>query len=146
MAWGNGRPLRIPVCYEGDYAPDLSVAATRLGMTEQEVVDLHSAGVYRVFMIGFLPGFAYMGKLDERLQLPRKLQPVNVTAGGVGIAGVQTGIYPLNSPGGWHIIGRTPVALFDANADPPVNLRSGDHVQFYPVSSAGFRQLSGRPD
>jgi inhibitor of KinA len=139
---GNGRSFRIPVCYEHEYAPDLSRVATGLGLTDEEVIGIHATPTYRVYMIGFLPGFPYMGKLDERLQVPRKPQPVTVTAGGVGIAGVQTGIYPLNSPGGWHIIGRTPVRLFDPDADPPVRLHSGDHVRFYPVSRVEFRRLS----
>jgi inhibitor of KinA len=142
---GNGRSFRIPVCYEREYAPDLSWVAAGLGLTAEEVIGIHATPVYRVYMIGFLPGFPYLGRLDERLQVPRKPQPVNVTAGGVGIAGVQTGIYPLTSPGGWHIIGRTPVKLFNPDADPPVRLLSGDYVQFYPVSLSEFRQLSARP-
>jgi inhibitor of KinA len=101
--------------------------------------------VYRVYMVGFLPGFPYLGTLDERLCMHRKPQPVNVPAGGVGIAGMQTGIYSLNSPGGWQIIGRTPVKLFDPAADPPVRLQAGDQVRFYPVSPEEYRQWSGRP-
>jgi inhibitor of KinA len=89
-------------------------------------------------MIGFLPGFAYMGTTDPRLHIPRKSQPVPVTAGGVGIAGIQTGIYPLNSPGGWQIIGRTPSKLFTPENDPPVKLQAGDKVQFYPISREEF--------
>jgi inhibitor of KinA len=89
-------------------------------------------------MIGFLPGFPYLGKVDPRLEVPRKIRPVPVIAGGVGIAGLQTGIYSLNSPGGWQIIGRTPIRLFDRDADPPVLLRTGDRIRFYPVSSADF--------
>ena len=141
----GGNFFRIPVCYEGEYAPDLEYVAAQKGLTAKEVIDLHVAGIYRVYMVGFLPGFPYLGTVDRRLQLPRKPQPVNVIAGGVGIAGMQTGIYPLNSPGGWQIIGRTPVKLFDAQADPPIRLKAGDHVQFYPVSPAAYCDLSGRP-
>jgi inhibitor of KinA len=90
-------------------------------------------------MVGFLPGFPYLGKTDARLEVARKPQPTPVKAGGVGIAGLQTGIYPLNSPGGWRIIGQTPIALFDPNADPPIHLQTGDSVQFYPILESEFR-------
>ena len=139
-------PFRVPVCYEGDYAPDLEEVARQQGLSAREVVELHCAGVYRVYMIGFLPGFPYLGTVDRRLEVPRKARPVPVTAGGVGIAGKQTGIYPLNSPGGWSIIGRTPVKLFDPEADPPVFLRTGDRVEFYAISTGEFQRLSGRPE
>jgi KipI family sensor histidine kinase inhibitor len=140
-----GRSFHIPVCYEKEYAPDLEWVASEKGLSAAEVIELHCAVVYRVYMVGFLPGFSYMGSVDQRLELPRKPLPVNVVAGGVGLTGRQTGIYPLNSPGGWQIIGRTPIKLFDAGTNPPVRLQSGDRVQFYPVSGAEFRDLSGRP-
>lgn len=142
---GSGPVLSIPVCYEGEYAPDLDWVAREKGLTGEEVVSIHSIGVYRVYMVGFLPGFSYMGIVDERIQLARKPQPVPVVAGGVGIAGMQTGIYPLNSPGGWQIIGRTPMRLFDTGEDPPVRLKTGDRVRFCPISASEFRRLSGRP-
>jgi inhibitor of KinA len=141
----DGSILSIPVCYEGEYAPDLDLVARQKGLSEKEVVAIHSVAVYRVYMVGFLPGFSYMGIVDERIQLVRKPQPVPVVAGGVGIAGMQTGIYPLNSPGGWQIIGRTPMRFFDVAEDPPVRLKTGDRVRFCPISAAEFRQLSGRP-
>lgn len=141
----NGHSFRIPVCYEGVYAPDLEEVARRLGLSVQAVIELHSAAIYRVYMIGFLPGFPYLGILDQRLETPRKMRPVPVAAGGVGIAGRQTGIYPLHSPGGWSIIGRTPIRLFDAGEDPPVRLQTGDRVEFYPIPTDEFRRLSGRP-
>lgn len=141
----RGHSFRIPVCYEGPYAPDLQGVAVQLGLSLREIVELHCAGVYRVYMIGFLPGFPYLGTVDRRLQLPRKARPVPVQAGAVGIAGGQTGIYPLNSPGGWLIIGRTPLKLFDPEASPPVRLQTGDRVQFYPISPREFDGLSGRP-
>jgi inhibitor of KinA len=142
---GSGPILSIPVCYEGEYAPDLDWVASQKELTGKEVVSIHSIGVYRVYMVGFLPGFSYMGIVDERIQLARKPQPVPVVAGGVGIAGMQTGIYPLNSPGGWQIIGRTPMRLFDTGEDPPVRLKTGDRVRFCPISASEFRRLSGRP-
>jgi inhibitor of KinA len=141
----GGNTFRIPVCYEKEYAPDLEWVAIEKGLSAAEVIELHCAVIYRVYMVGFLPGFSYMGSVDQRLELPRKPLPVNVVAGGVGLTGRQTGIYPLNSPGGWQIIGRTPTKLFDAGTNPPVRLQSGDRVQFYPVSGVEFRDLSGRP-
>lgn len=136
-----GRFIRLPVCYEAAYAPDLEWVARETALSSEEVIRIHCAERYRVYMIGFLPGFSYLGRVDRRLELPRKKQPVNVVAGGVGIAGRQTGIYPLNSPGGWQIIGRTPVKLFDPAMDPPVRLETGDQVQFYPVSADEFGQI-----
>jgi inhibitor of KinA len=136
------REVQIPVCYEGEYAPDLEAVAREKGMSPREVIDIHSSVTYRIYMIGFLPGFPYMGKIDARLETPRKTSPVPVIAGGVGIAGVQTGVYPLNSPGGWQIIGRTPLRLFDRNTEPPILLRTGDRVRFNPVSPAEFRSFS----
>ena len=136
-----GSLVRIPVCYESGFAPDMEWVARQTGLSPEEVISIHSAATYRVYMIGFLPGFPYMGKVDERLVLHRKNQPVHVLAGGVGIAGMQTGIYSLNSPGGWQIIGRTPVKLFDPWNDPPVRLQTGDRVQFYPVTPAEFAHI-----
>ena len=141
----GGLLWELPVCYEGEYAPDLEWVAKQQTLSADKVVELHSALLYRVYMIGFLPGFPYLGIVDERIRVSRKPQPVPVRAGGIGIAGMQTGIYPLNSPGGWAIIGRTPVRLFEADADPPVQIRSGDWIRFYPVSSADFKDWSGVP-
>jgi inhibitor of KinA len=141
----EGRVVSIPVCYEGGYAPDLGSVATEKGLSPDEVVQLHTGILYRVYMMGFLPGFPYLGILDQRLTISRKSQPTPVVAGGVGIAGRQTGIYPLNSPGGWQIIGRTPVRLFDPAAGSPLLLQAGDRVKFQPIGTAEFRRLSGRP-
>lgn len=145
-AGGAGQLWELPVCYEGEYAPDIASVAEQRGLSAGDVVALHTAVTYRVYMIGFLPGFPYLGSVDQRLQVSRKEQPVPVRAGGVGIAGMQTGIYPLNSPGGWPIIGRTPVRLFEPHSDPPVRIRSGDWVRFYPVTPADFNRWSGVPD
>lgn len=138
----GGRIVEIPVCYAGEYAPDLEKVAAQKGMPPEELVGLHTAGLYRVYMIGFLPGFPYLGRLHGRLEIPRKPQPEAVRAGGVGIAGMQTGIYPLDSPGGWWVIGRTPVKLFDADAEAPALLRAGDQVRFRTISPVDFREIS----
>lgn len=129
---------RIPVCYEGVHAPDLQALAQLKQLTATTVVELHTATLYKVYMIGFLPGFPYLGTVNERIAIGRKMQPVPVLPGSVGIAGEQTGIYPLPSPGGWQIIGRTPVSLFNPYAAIPVPLKTGDQVQFYPISLAEF--------
>jgi inhibitor of KinA len=134
-----GPLIRIPVCYEGDYAPDLEGVARQTGLSPAELIGIHTAAPYRIYMIGFLPGFPYMGKLDPRIQVSRKARPLPVIAGGVGIAGMQTGIYPLNSPGGWQIIGRTSLRLFDRDGNPPVLLHTGNLVQFYPIPATEFR-------
>jgi inhibitor of KinA len=136
-----GEPVRIPVCYGGSYGPDLEELCRVKNMTHEDIIRLHCSIIYRVYMIGFLPGFPYLGIVDPRLETGRKQRPAPVTAGGVGIAGNQTGIYPVNSPGGWQIIGRTPVRLFDPAMTPPVKLSIGDRVQFYPVSPAEFQAM-----
>lgn len=132
------RFISIPVCYEEEFAPGIGELAMYHHITPEEVVRIHSSRSYRVYMLGFLPGFAYMGPVDERIRMPRRQQPVTVRAGSVGIAGDQTGIYPLSSPGGWSIIGRTPMRLFDANAKEPVLLQAGDRVRFYSISRHEF--------
>jgi inhibitor of KinA len=137
--------IKVPVCYGGEFGPDLDEVARTKQISAEELILLHSARIYRVYMIGFLPGFSYLGTIDQRLEVSRKDRPVPVTAGGVGIAGNQTGIYPLNSPGGWQIIGRTPLTLFDARATTPVLFSIGDQVQFYPVTELEFREWGGLP-
>ncbi len=131
--------LRIPVCYGGDLGPDLDGVAAFASLSADEVVRLHCATIYRVFMLGFVPGFAYMGIVDDRIAVARHATPrVRVPAGSVGIAGVQTGIYPAETPGGWQIIGRTPVKPFDPERAEPFLLSAGDTVQFYPIDRAAF--------
>jgi inhibitor of KinA len=132
------RTVEIPVCYDPSIAPDLTVVADQLGLSVADVIRIHSATSYHVYMIGFLPGFPYMGELPASLFMPRKAKPVMTTAGSVAIAGRQTGIYPMDSPGGWHVIGRTPVPMFTPEADPPVYLRPGDTVRFKPISRDVF--------
>lgn len=127
------RQVKIPVIYGGDAGPDLLWVAEQAQMTAQQVVELHSSTEYDVYFIGFQPGFPYLGGLDPRLHMPRRAEPrVSVPAGSVGIGGSQTGIYPLATPGGWRLIGQTPLALFDPRLEPPTLLRPGDKVRFVP--------------
>lgn len=132
-------PVRIPVCYGGDLGPDLAGVATFAGMAEADVVRAHAETTYRVFMLGFVPGFAYLGIVDPRIAMPRRATPrVRVPAGSVGIAGVQTGVYPGETPGGWQLIGRTPVKPFDPSRDDPFLMKAGDAVRFYPIDRAEY--------
>ena len=138
----DGRHWRLPVCYEGEAAPDLGEVAHALGIGEAEVVALHSGAEYLVYMLGFLPGFPFMGDLPEKLRLPRRTQPrVRVPAGSVAIATGLTAIYPWESPGGWHLLGRCPVPLFDAHRAAPSLLAAGDRVRFMPVSADQYRAI-----
>ncbi|SDF92922.1 5-oxoprolinase subunit PxpB [Paraburkholderia phenazinium] len=126
-----GREVEIPVQYGGEFGPDLQVVASHTGLSVKEVVQRHTAGEYVVFFLGFQPGFAYMGGLEEALHTPRRASPrLEVPAGSVGIGGEQTGIYPATSPGGWQLIGRTPAPLFDPTRTPPTLLQPGDRVRF----------------
>ena len=127
----EGRRIEIPVAYGGEHGPDLAEVAAHTGLAPEEVVRRHSAGDYVVYLLGFLPGFAFMGGLAPELATPRRASPrVAVPAGTVGIGGEQTGIYPLPSPGGWQLIGRTSLRLFDPDAAEPTLLRPGDRVRF----------------
>jgi inhibitor of KinA len=130
--------VRIPVCYGNDYGPDLDFVSQATDLSPQDIIALHCARQYYVYMIGFLPGFTYLAELDERLVSPRKKVPTHIAAGSVGIAGSQTGIYPFACPGGWQIIGRTPVKLFDPDQGIPVALEAGDLVEFYPITKEEF--------
>jgi KipI family sensor histidine kinase inhibitor len=138
-----GRTWRLPVCYEGDAAPDLAETARATGLSEDEVVSLHSATEYRVYMLGFLPGFPFMGDLPGPLRLPRRTEPrVRVPAGSVAIATGLTAIYPWESPGGWHLLGRCPLPLFDARRASPSLLAPGDRVRFEAVRWAEHERLA----
>jgi inhibitor of KinA len=135
----TGKLVEIPVCYGGDFGPDLTAVAERAGLSPDEAAQLHQRTEYRVHAIGFLPGFPYLGGLPARLRTPRRASPrLQVPAGSVAIGGAQTGIYPLASPGGWNLIGRTPLALFRAEAHPSARLRVGDRVKFRPLSPEEF--------
>jgi inhibitor of KinA len=126
--------VQIPVCYDESFAPDLISMANTLHLSPEEIIAIHTSAVYKVYMLGFLPGFAYMGIVPDKISIGRKQKPVTVEAGGVGIAGKQTGIYPLTSPGGWQIIGRTPLPMFNKKNDNPTHLHPGDEVKFYAIS------------
>lgn len=135
--------ITIPVCYGNDFGPDLEALATMHKLSADEVINIHTKPQYLVYMIGFVPGFAYLGGLDARLDSPRLATPRPVIpAGSVGIAGKQTGIYPLATPGGWQLIGRTPLKMFDAGRAQPSLLQAGDKVKFEPISTEVFDQLS----
>ena len=130
------RTIEIPVCYGGEFGPDLEFVAQQNQLTPAEVIEIHSASVYLVYFIGFAPGFPYLGGLSDRITAPRRSSPrLRIPAGSVGIAGTQTGIYPLATPGGWQLIGRTPLALFRPDETPPTLLRAGDQVRFRPIAS-----------
>ena len=130
------RTIEIPVCYGGEFGPDLEFVAQQNQLTPEEVIEIHSASVYLVYFIGFAPGFPYLGGLSDRITAPRRSSPrLRIPAGSVGIAGTQTGIYPLETPGGWQIIGRTPLALFRPDVTPPTLLQAGDQVRFRPIAS-----------
>ena len=154
------RQINIPVCYEKEFAMDIEKLAATNKISVDEVIQIHTSRAYKVYMLGFLPGFAYMGEVDKKISLPRKPQPVNIKAGSVGIAGKQTGIYPMSSPGGWNIIGRTPVKLFKATPNLPpfvgealnsenfnislnetTLLKAGDIVQFYAINKNEFEKI-----
>ncbi len=133
------RLWRIPACYDGDHAPDIEGVALRTGLDAEAVIGLHAGARYHVYMIGFVPGFPYMGELAPALQLPRQTEPrVRVPPGSIAIATGLTAIYPLESPGGWHLIGRTPIRLFDLQRPKPSLLAPGDVVAFERVSPAEF--------
>ena len=126
-----GREVEVPVEYGGEFGPDLLAVAEHTGLTPDEVVERHAAGAYVVFFLGFQPGFAYMGGLEDALHTPRRAAPrLEVPAGSVGIGGAQTGIYPAAAPGGWQLIGRTSLSLFDPARTPPTLLQPGDRVRF----------------
>ena len=134
---------RIPVCYEIEFATDLLAFAERKGISEVELIQLHTKPIYTIYGMGFLPGFTYLGGLPDKLFMPRKETPsLNITAGSVAIGGHQTGIYPQNSPGGWHVIGRTPILIFDSNRENSSLVSVGDEIAFYAVSKAKFELIT----
>lgn len=140
----TARIVEIPVCYGGDFGPDLDAVAAHAGLGADEVVARHAGGDYRVAMLGFAPGFPYLLGLDPALHAPRLATPrTRVPAGSVAIGGAQTGIYPRVLPGGWRIVGRTPLALFDLAREPACLLAPGDHVRFRAIDAAEFARLAG---
>jgi inhibitor of KinA len=142
-----GREVELPVCYEPEFALDLAEVAARTALTEEEVVRLHASSEYLVLMMGFAPGLPYLGGLDPKLAVPRRATPrAEVPAGSIAIANLQSVVYPYGIPGGWSVIGRTPLVLFDARRDPPSLLAPGDRVRFKPIVRAEFerRRTAGR--
>lgn len=139
----NTVPLIIPVCYDLSLAPDLVEATQLTGCSIEELIALHTSEIYTVYMLGFLPGFAYMASVNKKIQMPRKANPRKlVAAGSVGIAGKQTGIYPLEAPGGWQLIGQTPLKIFDISKEEPCLFKPGNKVKFEAISLEQFHQFN----
>lgn len=137
----NQHIVPIPVCYGDEFGPDLEFVADVNNLTKEEVMNIHANGNYLVYMIGFSPGFPYIGGMSERIAAPRKKSPrLNIAAGSVGIAGKQTGIYSIDSPGGWQIIGRTPLRLFQIDKQKPAFLKAGDKIKFIPISRDEYHE------
>jgi inhibitor of KinA len=137
----DGKLVDVDVCYGGEFGPDLPEVAARAGVTEDEVVALHTSPTYRVYVVGFVPGFPYMASVDARLTIPRKTIPrMRVPAGSVAIAAGQTGIYPIETPGGWHLIGRTRAKPYDDARAEPFLFAPGDRVRFHPIDRAAFER------
>lgn len=137
-----GRQINIPVCYEGECAPDLDWLSVHTGLEKDQIISLHTSTPFHVYMIGFLPGFPYLGTLPKILHAPRKDSPrKRVPAGSVALAGLQTGIYPLESPGGWQLIGRTPIRMFDPDRESPFYLQAGDEVRFEAIDWRTFQSM-----
>lgn len=144
---GKKNTIDVPVCYDVSLAPDLVSLAVIHRLTVEDVIRIHCSATYHVFMLGFLPGFAYMGTVNSSIATARHRQPRTVVpAGSVGIAGEQTGIYPVASPGGWQLIGQTPLRLFDPSKEQPCLFAPGDAVRFYPVSPAEFKKMNRHGD
>ncbi len=142
MQIAEGRELEIPVCYGAEFGPDLNEVSALHGMTPRQVIELHASVTYIVYFLGFVPGFAYLGELPQALATPRMDNPRRSTPpGSVGIAGSQTGVYPFATPGGWRLIGRTPMAMFRADREAMSFLSIGDRVRFAPISAAQFAAL-----
>lgn len=136
------RIFQIPVCYEGEFAPDMEDVCRLTGLSREQVIALHSSVDYLIYMLGFLPGFPYLGGMDPRLEVPRLDSPrTRIPAGAVGIGGKQTGVYPLASPGGWRLIGRTPAVIYDPNREKPIVYEAGDYIRFCPISTDEFRRI-----
>lgn len=134
--------VAIPVCYEEEYGPDLKFVAEHAGLSIQEVIEIHTSREYLIYMLGFQPGFPYLGGLDERIFTPRLSTPRTlIRAGSVGIGGEQTGLYPLASPGGWQLIGTTPVKAYNPKKTPSIPYEAGDYIRFYPITKEQFREI-----
>ena len=138
------RTVEIPVCYGGEFGPDLAYVAEYNNITIEEVIEIHCQGQYLVYMIGFAPGFPYLGGMSEKIATPRRPSPrLEIPAGSVGIAGMQTGVYPIATPGGWQLIGRTPLSLFRPQDECPSLLQAGDIIRFRPIPLAEYGEYEG---
>ncbi|MFC7395369.1 5-oxoprolinase subunit PxpB [Scopulibacillus cellulosilyticus] len=138
----NHRTMSIPVCYGGEFGPDLEYVARSNDLTTEEVIHIHTNGEYLAYMIGFAPGFPFLGGLSEKIATPRRSSPrTSIPAGSVGIAGMQTGVYPISTPGGWQLIGKTPMKLFLPNENPPSLLQAGDMIKFYQISRKEYEEM-----
>ncbi len=139
--------LEIPVLYGGEMGPDLPFVAEHAGLSEEEVIRIHSSTEYLIYMLGFTPGFTYLGGMSEKIATPRLKQPrVKIPAGSVGIAGTQTGVYPIDSPGGWQLIGRTPVKMYDPDRETPILPEAGQYIKFYPVTQEEYDAIRKEVD
>lgn len=136
------RVYEIPVAYGGEFGPDLEFVAQYNNLTTEEVIEIHSKPLYRIYMVGFTMGFAYLGGMSEKIATPRLENPrTEIKAGSVGIAANQTGIYPLSSPGGWRIIGRTPVKLYDPEREQPILFEAGNYIKFVPITEEEYYKI-----
>lgn len=139
--------LEVPVLYGGEMGPDLPFVAEHAGLSEQEVVDIHTSTEYLIYMLGFTPGFTYLGGMSEKIETPRLKQPrVKIPAGSVGIAGRQTGVYPIDSPGGWQLIGRTPVKMYDPNRETPILPKAGQYIRFRAIDQAEYDRIAAEAE
>lgn len=136
------RIVEIPVCYGGEYGPDIENVANKAGISIEEVIRIHTSKDYLIYMLGFMPGFCFLGGLEEKIHTPRLANPrIKIRAGSVGIGGAQTGIYPLDSPGGWQLLGLTPVKVYDPDREIPILYQAGDYVRFVQIDEKEFARI-----